>query len=475
MPALERQILTVSQLNRQARQLLETHLSLVWIEGEISNLAQPASGHCYFSLKDTSAQIRCAMFKNRRQYSRVAPANGMKVLIRGRVSLYEGRGDYQLIVEHMEDAGLGALQRAFEALRDKLEKLGLFSAERKRPLPKPAKHIAIITSRTGAALQDILSVFERRWPGQPLTLIPATVQGSEAAPQLIRAIELANRANCFDVILLARGGGSLEDLWAFNDEDLAHAIVQSQLPIITGVGHETDTTIADFAADMRAPTPSAAAEMLSPSIDEWASRCSALDRRLGKIARSLIAKQNQQLQFLSHRLRRCQPRLDHFSQALDLTAGRLYKAANKPLADATQRLTSAQQRLTRLHPSRQLALGQARLKNTIARLRSAAPIKPIANQQKSIKQLEKSLHQLIHTQLEQLNARLAHAAHNLDNLSPLQTLKRGYALATDVNKSVITNSRNVNLGDTVEITLAQGRLTTTITGANHDDVSAPKS
>ena len=205
--ATDKQLYTVSQLNRQARQLLETHLALLWVEGEISNYTRPASGHSYFTLKDSDAQIRCAMFKNRSQFLRIQPKSGMKVLIRGRVSLYEGRGDYQLIVEHMEDAGQGALQRAFEALKARLAAAGLFDPRRKKKIPLPAKHIAIITSATGAALRHILSVFKRRWPGQPLTLIPVPVQGADAAPAIVNAITLANQQTMFDVILLARGGG----------------------------------------------------------------------------------------------------------------------------------------------------------------------------------------------------------------------------------------------------------------------------
>ncbi|UTA49187.1 exodeoxyribonuclease VII large subunit [Simiduia sp. 21SJ11W-1] len=471
MPAPERQILTVTQLNRQARQLLETHLSLAWIEGEISNLAQPASGHCYFTLKDAGAQVRCAMFKNRRQFSKVAPANGMKVLIRGRVSLYEGRGDYQLIVEHMEDAGLGALQRAFDALRDKLDALGLFQAARKRPLPRPARHIAIITSRTGAALQDILSVFERRWPGQPLTLLPVAVQGDAASGQIIQAIERANRAKLFDVILLARGGGSLEDLWAFNDESLAHAIVNSELPVITGVGHETDTTIADFAADVRAPTPSAAAELLSPSIDEWLTRCTQIDQRLHKFTCNLLSGHQKHLGFLSHRLQRCRPSTDQKAQTLDIIGARLHAATLGPINKGQQRLANIRHQLTRLHPSRQLSRAQERLTGATLRLLKASPQKDIAESATQVARLQQQAAKSIKQQLERQQTKLQNSAHNLNNLSPLQTLQRGYAIATTKEKAVITQSTQVNINDTVEITLADGSLTTTVRAVHTPEIT----
>ena len=228
----DRDVLSVSQLNRKAKQLLETHLPLLWVEGELSNVSQPSSGHWYFTLKDEQAQVRCAMFRNRNMLVRFAPRQGQQVLIRARVSLYEGRGDYQLIVEHMEEAGFGALQRAFEALKLKLANEGLFDDAYKQPLPSLPKHIAVITSPTGAAIRDVLSVLNRRFPAIPVTVIPVAVQGKEAAPQIVRAIDLANRAGLFDVVILARGGGSLEDLWPFNEESVARAIHASELPYV---------------------------------------------------------------------------------------------------------------------------------------------------------------------------------------------------------------------------------------------------
>ncbi|MBB3167981.1 exodeoxyribonuclease VII large subunit [Simiduia aestuariiviva] len=459
MPAAERQILSVSQLNRMARQLLETHLSLVWIEGEISNLARPASGHCYFTLKDSGAQIRCAMFKNRSQYLRIKPDNGMKVLIRGRISLYEGRGDYQLIVEHMEDAGLGALQRAYEELREKLASEGLFATARKRPLPSPAKHIAIITSASGAALHDILSVFMRRWPGQPLTLVPTPVQGAGAANQIIQAIARANRAQLFDVILLARGGGSLEDLWCFNDEGLARAIVASEIPIITGVGHESDTTIADFAADARAPTPSAAAEILSPSADEWFARCSSLKSRLDKAALRTLTQTKQRVDHISHRLTRCEPKLESFAQTLDRHEARLQLIAQQQIAESRRRLKHAEELLNRLHPSRQLDQGKLRLANATKRLLNASPSKQIPIQQRILQNFHRQVVRLTLQRIQRFQFKLANTSQNLNNLSPLQTLQRGFALATNEQNTLLRDANDVTVGDTIHVTLDRGQLT----------------
>src|SRR5690606_35272474 len=265
----EREILSVSQLNRRAKQLLETHLPLLWVEGELSNVSQPSSGHWYFTLKDDQAQVRCAMFRNRNMLVRFKPQQGQQVLVRARVSLYEGRGDYQLIAEHMEEAGTGALQRAFEALKAKLGAEGLFDEARKRPIPTLPRHIGVITSPTGAAIRDVLTVLERRFPSIPVTVIPVAVQGKESAPQIVRALELANRCGLFDVLLLTRGGGSLEDLWSFNEEAVARAVAASQLPVVCAVGHEVDFSIADFVADLRAPTPSAAAELMTPDGEDW--------------------------------------------------------------------------------------------------------------------------------------------------------------------------------------------------------------
>ena len=285
----ERDIYTVSRLNREVRVLLERGFGTLWIEAEISNFARPSSGHWYFSLKDANAQVRCAMFRQRNYLSTFTPKDGQKVLVRARIGLYEPRGEYQLIVDHIEDAGRGALQRQFEELRARLAAEGLFAAERKRPLPGLPVRIGIITSPTGAAVRDILHVLARRFPAIGVLIYPVQVQGAQAAADIVAALELAGRRADCDVLILARGGGSLEDLWAFNDERLARAIVASPIPIITGVGHEVDFTIADFAADVRAPTPSAAAELVVPDAQEWLQSFALAGKRLEAALRRRVA------------------------------------------------------------------------------------------------------------------------------------------------------------------------------------------
>ena len=257
-------VLSVTELNRRARQLLEVHLSTVWVRGEISNLSMPSSGHWYFTLKDDKAQIRCAMFRGNNALLRFKPEHGMQVIARGRVSLYEGRGDYQLIAENLQVDGAGDLQIAFEQLKAKLEAECLFDEDFKQELPTLPKHVGVITSPTGAAIRDILSVFRRRFPAIKISIFPVPVQGVAAAPAIVRALQLANTQHDIDALILARGGGSLEDLWAFNEEIVARAVFASEIPVVSAVGHETDFTICDFVADVRAPTPSAAAELLSP-------------------------------------------------------------------------------------------------------------------------------------------------------------------------------------------------------------------
>ena len=286
--------LTVGQLNREARRLLESHFDYLWVEGEISNFAAPSSGHWYFSLKDSGAQVRCAMFRNRNQHMRVKPANGMAIRLRCRVSLYEGRGEFQLIVEHLEHAGAGALQAAFERLRDKLQAEGLFAAERKRALPEEVRTLGVITSATGAAIHDVLTVLRRRCPGMQVLLLPVAVQGEAAAGEIAAALARANRWQAageahFDALLVTRGGGSLEDLWAFNEEVVARAIAASALPVVSAVGHEVDISIADMVADQRAPTPSAAAELLSPDQRE---RAALLHEQLTDLRAELVDRRS---------------------------------------------------------------------------------------------------------------------------------------------------------------------------------------
>jgi exodeoxyribonuclease VII large subunit len=387
--------LSVSQLNRQARVLLESHFDFVWVEGEVSNFAVPSSGHWYFSLKDGGAQVRCAMFRNKNQRLKITPKNGDAIRLRCRVSLYEGRGEFQLIVEHMEPAGAGALQAAFERLKTKLADEGLFDASRKKAIPEPINHLGVITSPTGAAIHDILTVLKRRCPGIAVSIIPVAVQGQNAAPEISSAIARVNRWQkegfvSLDALIVGRGGGSLEDLWAFNEEIVARAIADSELPIISAVGHEIDFTIADMVADARAATPSAAAEMLSPDQQEWQNQLRATEHRLQQLIR-------------------------------------------RKLADATRDLENLRRRLR--HPGHQLREQSQRLDD-----------------------FEQRLHNAMQRRLEHAGTRLAHLGEMLDSLSPLRSLQRGYAILTDASGSVVTDASALSPGDAVQAVLAKGRL-----------------
>ena len=356
-----RAVYSVSRLNREVRTLLESGLGAIWVQGEISNLARPSSGHWYFSLKDRDAQLRCAMFRQRNALSRFAPKEGQLVLAYGRVSLYEPRGDYQLLVELMEDAGVGALQRAFDELKARLAAEGLFAAERKRALPSAPRRIGVITSPTGAAIRDILHILARRFPAADVLIYPSPVQGEAAAAALIAAIELAAaRAEC-DVLILSRGGGSLEDLWAFNDERLARAILRCPIPVVTGIGHEIDFTIADFVADLRAPTPSAAAQAVVPDVSVWLHRLEQLAARFAAAGRRTLRSEQARLDALLRRLQRAHPgaRLLQHSQRLDELEARLRLALRSRLAAAAARLDSAARALQAVSPLATLGRGFA--------------------------------------------------------------------------------------------------------------------
>ncbi|WP_339897822.1 exodeoxyribonuclease VII large subunit [uncultured Gilvimarinus sp.] len=428
-----RTIYSVSTLNRLSRQLLETHLPLIWIEGEISNFARPSSGHWYFTLKDDAAQVRCAMFKNRSANLRFTPKQGEQVLLRAKVSLYEGRGDYQLIAEHMEPAGHGALQRAYELLKTKLAAEGLFEPERKQPLPELPHHIGVITSPTGAAIRDVLAVLRRRYPAVPVTVIPVPVQGTEAAPAIVKALTLAARSERFDVLLLTRGGGSLEDLWPFNDERVARAIAHCPIPIISAVGHEVDVTIADFVADVRAATPSAAAELVVPDMAEQLERLQVRERHLGQTIQRRLLRLSDQLAHLQKRLRHPGDNLRQQAQRLDQLELRLKRAIKQQLNDKRLRLNNLQTRQT--DPRRALL----QLKEQLQRSRTGLIQQWSLYQQRTRQRLGE-------------NARLLHS------VSPLGTLERGYALVTAPNGEIVRHSRQVKAGDKVTAKLAHGEL-----------------
>jgi len=358
-PRPARDVYTVSRLNREARILLESGLPLLWIEAEMSNLARPSSGHWYFTLKDAAAQVRCAMFRGANTRVRVTPRDGMQVLVRARVGLYEPRGEYQLVVEHLEEAGEGALRRRFEELKARLAAEGLFDASLKRPLPALPRRIGVITSPTGAAIRDIVHVLGRRFAAVPVLIYPVPVQGAGAALEIATALKRANeRAEC-DVLILARGGGSLEDLWSFNEEIVARAIRASRIPVVAGIGHEVDVTIADFAADLRAPTPSGAAELVVPDRGEWRRALGVIGTRLAQAGRRRIARAEERLRWLAGRLARVHPRerLALRAQRLDELEARLGRALAQHLSAARARLASASRTLNAVSPLATLERG----------------------------------------------------------------------------------------------------------------------
>ncbi len=443
-----RDVFTVSRLNAEVRDLLSATYSLIWVEGELSNVARPASGHLYFTLKDARAQVRCAMFRNRNRGLGFTPEEGMQVLVRAGVSLYEPRGDYQLIVEHMEEAGDGALRRAFEALKNRLDKEGLFDPAHKKPLPALPRRIGVVTSPTGAAIRDILSVLRRRFPAVPVLLYPVPVQGGEAAEKIARAIELANRRGDCDVLIVARGGGSLEDLWSFNEEVVARAIHASEIPVVSGVGHEIDFTIADFAADRRAPTPSAAAEMVVPDATEWLARCRSLENRLVQRMRAQLEQARRELAWLGKRLDQRHPgeRLRQRAQRLDELEQRLRQRLRQRLHAARDRLATVTARLHRHSPVPRLEQARARADGLGTRLRLA-----------------------MRHGLQARRERLAALAHALDTLSPLATLERGYAIVSTRDGRILRKASETHPGEQVEARLAHGRLRCTVDEVSSDD------
>lgn len=433
----QRDVYTPSRLNREARMLLERGLPALWIEGEISNLSRPASGHWYFSIKDEAAQLRCAMFRQRNLLARFTPKDGQLVLLRGRVSLYEPRGDYQFLVDHIEEAGEGALRRRFELLKTRLAAEGLFAAERKRGLPKLPKRIGVITSPTGAAIRDVLNILRRRFCSIPILIYPVPVQGAAAAAQIAAAIRLASaRADC-DVLILARGGGSLEDLWSFNEEVVARAIAACAIPLVSGIGHEVDFTIADFVADVRAPTPSGAAELVAPDCNEWFRSLALLSRRMSGSLRRALTTQND-------RYVRLQRRLDLMHPGVELR-------------QRAQRLDELEQRLIRLL-RQQLRHRAALLAEQSAHLRHASPAVRLAAAKGRLDVARGAIGAALRTRIDRLRSRLAVTAGTLDAISPLATLQRGYAIVTDASGHVITDASSVGAGMEVRARLAAGRI-----------------
>jgi exodeoxyribonuclease VII large subunit len=456
--ARERPILTPSQLNKLARALLEDAFAQVWVEGEISNYTRAASGHWYFTLKDQGAQIRCAMFKSNNLYVRSKPGDGAQVLVRGRISLYEARGDYQLICEHMEDAGLGRLMREFERLKALLQAEGLTDPARKRVLPRLPRRIAVISSPQGAAIRDVLSVCARRWPLLQIDLYPAQVQGAEAPAQLRAALTAAlTAALAYDLVLLTRGGGSLEDLAAFNDEALARMIAAAPIPTLSAVGHETDFTIADLVADVRAPTPSAAAELMTPSADALGQRLQQLAATLRERTRRRLEAGQQANDACERLLRAHDPR-----RALELALARLHRRHDDLLSQQRQQaqrrrqqLTTLAERLRALAPQRRIARTQQSAEMLLARLRAVSTLR--LQRQRSL--VEHAAHGLERGRPDTraLRARSNHAWASLRLLGPQATLERGYVLLRrELDQGLVMRASQLKPGERLLARFADG-------------------
>ena len=442
--APERDIYSVSRLNQEARRLLEQGFPRLWLEGELSNVSRPSSGHLYFTLKDAGAQIRARCSVPATRLIRFRLEDGLQVLVRARVSLYEPRGDYQLIVDHMEEAGDGALRRAFEELKRKLDAEGLFDAARKQPLPDLPRRIGVITSPSGAAVRDVLSVLRRRFPAIPVLIYPVPVQGKEAGGEIANAIRLAStRADC-DVLILTRGGGSLEDLWPFNEEVVARAIHDCRIPLVSAVGHEIDFTIADFVADQRAATPSAAAELVTPDQLEWLARLTQLADLENRL-RHTLSDDRRRLAWLAQRLQQVHPgqylrqqaqRLDQLEQGARL----LIRFRFNELKSSLKELHAKLQR----HSPRQL-LGRLELQQGL---------------------LAQRLDTAVQGLLTEKRRRLELACRSLDTISPLATLQRGYAIVSQLpERRILRQTATVKPGDRIEARLAEGTLVCTVDAA----------
>ena len=417
MTTSNRQVISVSELNREVKRLLESEFPILYVEGEISNYSQPSSGHWYFTLKDDKAQVRCAMFRNRNQAVPFKPEDGQQVIVRGRVSLYEGRGAFQIIAESLEAAGDGLLRRAFEKLKASLQAEGLFADAIKKPLPALAQHLAIITSPTSDAIRDVLNIMRRRFPAMRASIIPVQVQGEISAAQIVEAIALANRyqKEPFDLILLTRGGGSLEDLWSFNTEPVARAMAASNIPIVSAIGHAPDVSIADFVADLRAPTPSAAAELITPDVKVWLDTIRTRQQAMTQAVTALLSHHSREVKHLHRRLRHPAKRLEGLHQRLDELERRLISQSGRQLED--YRLEESQRRLI------------AAINRRFAEYRSG----------------------------------IKRRAAQLQAMSPLATLQRGYAIITDTDKhQVITHAKQLHRGDKLTARLMQGQIKATV-------------
>lgn len=439
-------VLSVSALNSTAREIIEGNFPLLRVEGEISNFSAPGSGHWYFSLKDSRAQVRCAMFRQRNLYSRVQPRNGLQIQVLAQPTLYEGRGEFQLIIEQLQEAGEGDLQARFLALKEKLAAEGLFEAHLKRPLPAWPQRVAVITSATGAALHDIRATLARRWPLLSVLVYPVLVQGDQAAGQIVEALGRANARSTEDVLILARGGGSTEDLWCFNEEMVARAIRASRIPVVTGIGHEIDFTIADFASDLRAATPTAAAEAVSPDRNEWLPKVQAQHYQLEKLMLRKLQDESQRLDFLQIRLRHPREGLDAAQRRLQLARENLTRAMALRLSSQAQQLAYLQERRARQDPGQRLQILE-----------------------KQLRESQKNLGTVMLDILQRARLRQQQSTSALRLLDPLAVLQRGFAVLRDASGKVIFDSQSTHPGEQLVATLARGRIHCEVTRSDPEN------
>ena len=484
-----KEIYAVSRLVREARIVLEGSFQLIWVEGEISNLAMPASGHIYFTLKDEAAQVRCAMFKTRNRNLRFTPKNGMQILMRVRVTLYEGRGEFQVLVEHMEEAGSGALQHAFEALKHRLGEEGLFDTAHKKVLPRLPTSIGIVSSPDGAAVHDILTVLNRRFPAASVILYPVAVQGTDSAKQIASAINVAEQRQECDVLIVSRGGGSLEDLWSFNDENVARAIFACTLPVISAVGHEVDFTIADFVADVRAPTPSSAAEMAVPDTHEWLNKIQNNSRRLSLLMSHRVQNERRHLNYLQQRLPHPKVMISQQMQKLDRLELQLSRSWQQILNHKRQQVEYWSVRLK--HPQAKIEMQSFKFSALKARLEQAMqqkqnrvqadyktlnqrlllnqPLPKINKQQNVVQQLQHRLNTSMQQLLSQHKSSVAQQMRTLAAVSPLSTLERGYSITTLAETGqVLHRADTVEPQQRIKVRLQQGQLMCEIKEVKND-------
>jgi exodeoxyribonuclease VII large subunit len=438
----QRKIHSVYDITSEIKRSLDG-MGILWIQGEISNFKRHTSGHLYFSLKDSRAQLKAAFFRNNNMYLKFRPEDGMEVIVRGRLSVYEPRGDYQVIVEYMEPVGLGSLQLAFDQLKEKLRKEGLFDDAHKIPLPLLPRKVGIVTSPTGAAIRDMLRILERRNASLDVLLYPVKVQGQGAAEEIAEGIRCLNRRDDIDVIIIGRGGGSIEDLWAFNEEVVARAVYESGLPLISAVGHEVDFTISDFVADLRAPTPSAAAEMVSGAREDLRMSVNSLTGRLSQAVRRGMERRRLHLERLVH------------NKAFAVTPNKI-RDFQQRFDEATSRMSQAMRRYTSEIRQRERVLA--------ARLNALDLRRIIKHKKEILVRMDQGLASAVRVRLHHERARLELAVGKVDALSPLAILKRGFALCRDSKGAIVKRAADVTLGDNVRVTLAAGELDCRIEG-----------